>query len=137
MEGGDFVGREELLEMLVGAGVKMGRTTLRRYQALGIVPRPSAYGRPGKAKGVSWGWTRKEAAEVVRRVRIVKAHKRRGMQLVQVIASRPELSEVLAVLLDEEREEGRKEGREEGYAEGYQDGLEQVSQHPVMEVEPE
>jgi len=135
MGDGGLVRREELLDMLARAGLKIGSTTLRRYQSLGIVPGPSAYGRPGRAKGVSWGWTREEADDVVRRVRIVQKHKRQGRQLMMLLADRPELSVVWLKVLSDEWEEGRKEGYAEGYGEGLRYGVEKGWEESGREVE--
>jgi len=139
MEHGGLVRREELLDMLARAGLKIGSTTLRRYQSLGIVPGPRAYGRPGRAKGVSWGWTREEAEDAVRRVRIVREHKERGRQLMMLLAERPELSAVWMEVLGDEREAGRRDGLREGYDEGYHAGFEDGlhSRTPKAEMDRE
>jgi hypothetical protein len=115
-----FVGRDELLQMLERAGVTIGKSGLRRYQALGLLPSPRPYGRVGRGRGVDWGWPREQAREVVQRVRLIKRYQRTGKRLVQLLAADPELSDVLNALV--------QGASDEAYQEGFEDGREAMRQ---------
>ena len=108
------VTRAELMAMLRSARLGVSEHSLRRYQALGLIPAPHAYGRPGRARGVTWGWSRTEAEAIARSIRLIKRYQRPGKRLVQILAEDPELSDVLNVFIQEAQEEAYQEGLEEG-----------------------
>lgn len=116
-----FVTRAELQRMLRTAGLTVGDSTLRRYQALGLLPPPRRYGRIGRGRGVDWGWPPAQADEIIRRVRLLRRHHSRGRQLVRFVADDPEMSGLLDELLQEARDEAYAEGFEAGQQEGRQE----------------
>lgn len=75
----------QLQERLKGAGVPVSRATIRKYQQMGTIPPPQAYGRQGSGPGVDWGWTEQQAQVVVEKVQEV-AVKRKAPRRLQRLA---------------------------------------------------
>lgn len=100
--------------MLRAAGVRVGESTLRRYQALGLLPTPRRYGRVGRGRGVDWGWPLNQVGDIVRRVRLLRGHQTLGRRLVRFVAENPGMSKLLDELLQEARDEAYAEGLEVG-----------------------
>ena len=111
------VTRAQLMAMLRRERLGISEHTVRRYQALGLLPPPRAYGRPGRGKGVTWGWTQGEAADIVRRVRIIRRHRARGARLLRLITVDPELVADFDEVLAKEQDIAYKQG----YAAGVDD----------------
>ena len=109
----ELVTRAGLMVMLRAARLGVSDHSLRRYQALGFIPAPRPYGRPGQGKGVSWGWTPAEAEHIVRRVRMLKRYQRKGKRLVSVLAEDPELAAVFNEEIDRAYDAGFAAGEQE------------------------
>ena len=112
--GKPFVTRKQLLRMLKRARLTVSNSSLRRYQALGLLDPPRAYGRVGRGRGVDWGWPPEQAEETIRRVRLIKKHQPGGRKLVQFIAHDPEMSSLLNQLIEEAKDEAYADGLEAG-----------------------
>jgi hypothetical protein len=105
-----------VFELLTEAGVEVGESTLRRYQALGLIPRPWAMGRPGRGRGVSWGWGEDEVREIIRRVRFLRSRGRSAKSLMALVAAHPELSETIDELIEGAKAEAYDDGYRNGHA---------------------
>ena len=111
------VTRAQLMAMLRKKRLGVSEHAVRRYQALGLLPPSRAYGRPGRGKGVTWGWPPEDAEEIVRRVSSIKKLRAQGTQLLRLIKVDPELFADFNEVLVKERETAYKQG----YADGADD----------------
>jgi len=109
--------RKHLVRMLRRAGIAVSESTVRRYQALSLIPKARARGRPGQGRGVDWGWTDEDAKEVVRRVRFLKRHQKGARGLVALMTANPDLSDLINELTEDVRNTAYQAGYEDGFAE--------------------
>lgn len=136
-EAGEPVTRAELMAMLRSQRLGVSQSTLRRYQALGLIAAPRAYGRPGRSKGVTWGWTRGEAEEVVRRARLIRNQHLRGTKLLRLITVDPELTAELHEVLVKETDFAYRRGYADGADDKRRELESQVEEYLRLRPRPE
>jgi len=129
-----FITRKQLQDLLRSEGLRVGDSTLRRYQALGLVQPPRRYGRKGRGRGVDWGWPPQDAAEIVRRVTIIRRHQSKGTRLLRLITVDPEMAADFDEVMVKERDIAYKQG----YADGADDTRRELESqvHEYLEGQP-
>lgn len=114
---GTFVRRRELLAMLRERRVSVTEAQLRRYQVLGIIPRPRRFGRVGRGRGVDWGWPMAEARAVANLLSLLPSDRKAAQEFAALVNRYPAALEHMAELVRQAQERGYEQGREDAFRE--------------------
>jgi len=98
--------------MLRERRVAVTEAQLRRYQALGIIPKPRRYGRVGRGRGVDWGWPREEAARIVRILSLLPGDRKGAREFAELLNRFPTALVHIDELVREAEGRGYEQGRE-------------------------